>query len=58
MISFLGLGSNMDNRLSHLNSAIDTISKEKPTGIKGNFIISAYLTSTMGISYKFKAKAI
>ena len=29
MISFLGLGSNMDNRLSHLNSAIDTISKDK-----------------------------
>ena len=29
MISFLGLGSNLDNRLSHLNSAIDIISKNK-----------------------------
>jgi len=29
MISFLGLGSNLDNRLSHLNSAIEIISKNK-----------------------------
>jgi ribosomal protein L1 len=33
---------------------MDTISKEKPSGIKGNFITSAYLTSTMGTSYKLK----
>ena len=31
-----------------------TILKEKPIGIKGDFIISAFLTSTMGISYKLK----
>ena len=33
---------------------INTLLKDKPIGIKGNFILSAYLTSTMGISYKLK----
>jgi ribosomal protein L1 len=28
--------------------------KEKPNGVKGDFILSAFLTSTMGISYKLK----
>ncbi len=28
--------------------------KEKPKAIKGNFILSSFLTSTMGISYKIK----
>ncbi len=32
------------------------ILKEKPIGIKGDFIISAFLTSTMGISYKLKLR--
>ena len=36
------------------NSILETILKEKPSGIKGNFILSAFLTSTMGISYKLK----
>jgi len=31
-----------------------TLLKEKPTKIKGNFILSAYLTSTMGVSYRLK----
>ena len=31
-----------------------TLLKEKPTGIKGNFFLSAYLTSTMGVSYRLK----
>ena len=33
-----------------------TILKEKPIGIKGDFIISAFLTSTMGVSYKLKLR--
>ena len=33
---------------------IQTILKEKPNGIKGEFILSAFLTSTMGISYKLR----
>ena len=36
------------------NSILKTILKEKPNGIKGDFILSAFLTSTMGISYKLK----
>ena len=31
-----------------------TLLKEKPAKIKGNFILSAYLTSSMGISYRLK----
>ena len=36
---------------------IKALLKEKPTKIKGNFILSAFLTSTMGISYRLKLKA-
>ena len=36
------------------SSIVETILKEKPSGIKGDFILSAFLTSTMGISYKLK----
>ena len=35
-------------------SFLETIKKEKPAGVKGDFILSAYLTSTMGISYRLK----
>ncbi len=35
---------------------LETILKEKPSGIKGDFILSAFLTSTMGISYKLKLR--
>jgi len=33
-----------------------TILKEKPTSIKGDYIMSAFLTSTMGVSYQLKLK--
>ena len=36
------------------NSVIETILKEKPSGIKGDYILSAFLTSTMGISFRLK----
>ena len=35
---------------------IESVKKEKPDTIKGEFIKSTYLTSTMGISYKVGAK--
>ena len=38
------------------NSFIEILLKEKPSGIKGDFILSAFLTSTMGVSYKVKLK--
>ena len=51
----IGKKSFPDNKiLENFNSLIDTLSKEKPTGIKGDFITSAFLTSTMGLSYKLK----
>ena len=40
----------------NFDALLDTILKEKPNGIKGDFILSAFLTSTMGISYKLKLR--
>ena len=49
----IGKKSFSDNKIKeNFNSLIQTISKEKPNGIKGDFILSAFLTSTMGVSYK------
>ena len=51
----IGKKSFSDNKIKeNFNSLIQTISKEKPNGIKGDFILSAFLTSTMGVSYKLK----
>ena len=51
----IGKKSFPDNKIKeNFNTFLENISKEKPTGIKGNFIVSAFLTSTMGISYKLK----
>ena len=38
----------------NFQSINETIMKEKPSGIKGDFILSAFLTSTMGTSCKLK----
>jgi len=45
-----------DKIKENFNALIQTILKEKPNGIKGDFILSSFLTSTMGISYKLKVK--
>ena len=51
----IGKKSFSDNEIKeNFNSLIQTILKEKPNGIKGDFILSAFLTSTMGVSYKLK----
>ena len=42
--------------LENLNHLIESIKKEKPEGIKGEFIKNVFLTSTMGISFKIGAK--
>ncbi len=47
-----------DKLLQNYKAIMDVVWKEKPSNIKGNYILSSYLTSTMGVSYKFKAKAI
>ena len=54
----IGKKSFSDNKIiENFHAFIQTIQKEKPKGIKGNFILSSFLTSTMGISYKLKLKA-
>ena len=51
----IGKKSFSDTKIKeNYNSILETILKEKPNGIKGDFILSAHLTSTMGISYRLK----
>jgi len=42
--------------LENYNYFIDSVKKEKPDTIKGEFIKNIFLTSTMGISFKVGAK--
>jgi len=42
--------------LENYKHFIDTVKKEKPDTIKGEFIKNVFITSTMGISYKIRAK--
>ena len=42
------------NIKENYNALKEAILKERPANIKGNFILSAFLTSTMGTSYKLK----
>ena len=51
----IGKKSFPNNKIKeNFDTFLETIVKEKPSGIKGDFILSAFLTSTMGISYKLK----
>ena len=43
-----------ENLIKNFNAVVDTIIKEKPVGVKGNLVKSAFITSTMGLSYKIK----
>ena len=45
-----------DKLLENYNYFIDSVTKEKPDTIKGEFIKSIFITSTMGISYRVGAK--
>ena len=45
-----------DKLLENYNYFIESVKKEKPDTIKGDFIKSSFLTSTMGISYKVEGK--
>ena len=54
----IGKKSFSDNKIiENIKVLLDVIQKEKPNGIKGDFILSSFLTSTMGLSYKVKLKA-
>ena len=45
-----------DKLLENFNFFIDSVKKEKPDTIKGEFIKNTFITSTMGVSYKVGAK--
>ena len=45
-----------DKLLENYNYFIESVKKEKPDTIKGDFIKSTFLTSTMGISYRIGGK--
>ena len=45
-----------DKLLENYNHFIESVKKEKPDSIKGDFIKNCFLTSTMGISYKVGGK--
>ena len=45
-----------ENLLENYNFFLDSIKKEKPDTIKGEFIKNIFITSTMGLSYKVGAK--
>ena len=46
----------IEKLLENYNFFIESVKKEKPETIKGEFIKGTYLTSTMGISYKVGGK--
>ena len=51
----IGKKSFTDNKIKeNFDSLLQVIYKEKPSGIKGNLVQSAFLTSTMGVSFKLK----
>ena len=46
---------NDDQLIKNFNAIIDTLEKEKSNNtLKGDLIKSAFITSTMGVSYKLK----
>ena len=42
------------NLIKNFNAVVDAIIKEKPKEVKANLVKSAFITSTMGVSYKLK----
>ena len=45
-----------ENLIKNFNHFIESIKKEKPENLKGEFIKNKFITSTMGISYKVNSK--
>tara|TARA_B100001996_G_C18605917_1_gene571782 strand:- start:478 stop:1167 length:690 start_codon:yes stop_codon:yes gene_type:complete len=51
----IGKKSFSDSKIKqNFDAFFETIKKEKPAGIKGDYIVSAFLTSSMGTSFKLK----
>ena len=45
-----------DKLIENYNHLIESIKKEKPDTIKGEFVKNIFLTSTMGVSFKVGVK--
>jgi len=43
-----------ENLIKNFNAVLETMQKEKPSGIKGDLIKNVFITSTMGVPYKLK----
>ncbi len=43
-----------ENLIKNFEAVIEVLNKEKPSNVKGDLIKSAFLTSSMGVSYKLK----
>ena len=55
----IGKKSFSEDKISkNFETILEVISKEKPVNQKGTFILSAFLSSTMGVSYKIKLKSL
>ena len=46
----------VEKLIENYNHFVESVKKEKPDTIKGEFVKNIYLTSTMGISFKVGAK--
>ena len=46
----------IEKLLENYNHFIESVKKEKPDTVKGEFIKRSFITSTMGFSYKVGAK--
>ena len=53
-LSIGGKSFSDENLIKNFNAVVDTIIREKPAGVKANLVKSAFITSTMGVSYKLK----
>ena len=45
-----------ENLIKNFEAVIEVLNKEKPSNVKGDLIKSAFLTSSMGVSYKLKLR--
>jgi len=43
-----------ENLIKNFKAVLETMQKEKPSGVKGDFVKNVFITSTMGVSYKLK----
>ena len=48
----------VEKLIENFNFLIEALKKEKPTNVKGSFLLSAFISSTMGVSYRVKVRGV